>query len=172
MATATLTDGPAVQLTFPWALPKAEEEATIVAERRTRSAARTAAGRAARRSPAAAQLRITVQRHVTAKTPSVTAEPSSIEASSIAPSVIEPSVMAESTFAAPPQPVVAATGCSAVDSTEPFATSVQEALCGDRIGKPVRMGAVMFRLLKRYGITDEEIAEGIAAYHAKRAARA
>jgi hypothetical protein len=49
------------------------------------------------------------------------------------------------------------------------ATSVQEALVGDRLGQPFRIGAVMFRLLKSYGITDEEIAEGIAAYAARRA---
>ncbi len=33
-----------------------------------------------------------------------------------------------------------------------------------RIGKPVRMGGVMFKLLKRYGISDQEIAEGLTAY--------
>ena len=36
-----------------------------------------------------------------------------------------------------------------------------------RLGMPVRLGAVMLKLLKSYGITDEEIAEGIAAYAAK-----
>ncbi len=36
-----------------------------------------------------------------------------------------------------------------------------------RIGKPVRLGSVMIKLLKSYGITDEEIAEGMAAYAAK-----
>lgn len=33
-----------------------------------------------------------------------------------------------------------------------------------RIGKPVRLGAVMIKLLKSYGITDEEIADGLATY--------
>ena len=36
-----------------------------------------------------------------------------------------------------------------------------------RLGKPVRLGAVMVKLLKSYGITDEEIAEGMAAYAAQ-----
>ncbi len=50
----------------------------------------------------------------------------------------------------------------------PVAASFEEAVQGDRIGKPFKIGAVMFRLLKSYGITDEEIAEGVASYHAKR----
>ena len=33
-----------------------------------------------------------------------------------------------------------------------------------RIAKPVRMGAIMIKLLKRYGITDAEIEEGVANY--------
>lgn len=45
--------------------------------------------------------------------------------------------------------------------------SVAESLNGDRLCKPIRVGSIMFRLLKSYGITDEEIAEGIAAYTAK-----
>jgi hypothetical protein len=36
-----------------------------------------------------------------------------------------------------------------------------------RIGKPVRLGAVMIKLLKSYGITDEEIADGLATYAAQ-----
>ncbi len=36
-----------------------------------------------------------------------------------------------------------------------------------RIAKPVRMGSVMIKLLKRYGITDAEIAEGVANYARK-----
>ena len=36
-----------------------------------------------------------------------------------------------------------------------------------RLGIPARLGAVMLKLLKSYGITDEEISEGIAAYAAK-----
>lgn len=35
-----------------------------------------------------------------------------------------------------------------------------------RIGKTVRLGSVMIKLLKSYGITDDEIAEGMAAYAA------
>ncbi len=38
---------------------------------------------------------------------------------------------------------------------------------GKRLGMPVRLGAVMLKLLKSYGITDEEIAAGVAAYAAK-----
>jgi len=41
-----------------------------------------------------------------------------------------------------------------------------------RLGMPVRLGAVMLKLLKSYGITDEEIAEGLAAYAAKSGAQA
>lgn len=36
-----------------------------------------------------------------------------------------------------------------------------------RIAQPVRIGSVMIKLLKRYGITDEEIAEGVANYARK-----
>lgn len=36
-----------------------------------------------------------------------------------------------------------------------------------RIAEPVRLGAVMIKLLKSYGISDAEIAEGMAAYAAK-----
>ena len=36
-----------------------------------------------------------------------------------------------------------------------------------RSAEPVRLGAVMIKLLKSYGITDAEIAEGMAAYAAK-----
>ncbi len=36
-----------------------------------------------------------------------------------------------------------------------------------RLAKPVRLGAVMFQLLRSYGVTDEEIAQGLAAYAAK-----
>ena len=38
-----------------------------------------------------------------------------------------------------------------------------------RYGKPVRIGAVMIKLLKSYGITDEEIACGLANYARKHA---
>ena len=36
-----------------------------------------------------------------------------------------------------------------------------------RIAEPVRIGAVMIKLLKRYGISDAEIAEGVASYARK-----
>lgn len=36
-----------------------------------------------------------------------------------------------------------------------------------RIGKEVRLGSVMIRLLKSYGITDDEILEGVASYARK-----
>ncbi len=52
---------------------------------------------------------------------------------------------------------------------EEVASSLTEALEGDRIGRPFKMGSVMFRLLKSYGITDEEIAAGVAAYNARKA---
>ena len=41
------------------------------------------------------------------------------------------------------------------------------AASGTRLGMPVRLGAVMLKLLKSYGITEEEIAEGVAAYASK-----
>jgi hypothetical protein len=90
MTTATLSNAPATQLTFPWALPKAVTDAQAV-------------------------------------------EPANLIA------------------------------CPA------SANSFQEEQCQDnmldeRIGKPFRVGAVMFRLLKSYGISDLEIAEGIAQY--------
>ncbi len=50
--------------------------------------------------------------------------------------------------------------------TSPIAFNMNSA-SETRLGKPVRLGAVMLKLLKSYGITDEEIAEGIAAYAAK-----
>ena len=33
-----------------------------------------------------------------------------------------------------------------------------------RTGKPVKLGSLMLLLLKRYGITDEEIADGLESY--------
>lgn len=56
--------------------------------------------------------------------------------------------------------------CSAAVAA-PVVSSVAESLEGDRLCRPMRIGSVMFRLLKSYGITDEEIADGIAAYTAK-----
>lgn len=106
MSTATLSNAPATQLTFPWAMPQAEQASTIIAE-----------------------------------------------------SVDQP--VARVDFA--PQREVAV----GAQVEEDVAPSLREALDGDRIGKPFRVGSVMFRLLKSYGITDEEIAEGIASYTAK-----
>lgn len=37
----------------------------------------------------------------------------------------------------------------------------------ERLERPVRMGSVMIKLLKRYGITDQEISEGLESYAAK-----
>jgi hypothetical protein len=51
---------------------------------------------------------------------------------------------------------------------EDVAPSLTAALNGDRIGRPFKMGSVMFRLLKSYGITDEEIAAGVAAYNSRK----
>lgn len=36
-----------------------------------------------------------------------------------------------------------------------------------RVGQPVRIGTMMIKLLKRYGITDAEIAEGLEVYAQK-----
>jgi hypothetical protein len=69
-------------------------------------------------------------------------------------------------------------GFSDTDSAEDFeaeaevvcqqtATPTFAPVAGTRLGMPVRLGAVMLKLLKSYGITDEEIAEGVAAYAAK-----
>lgn len=133
MATATLSDVPATQLTFPWALPKAECEANIVADRSRQAQPRKAAPRRAAARPSVA--RPAAERPLAADGPAAAA-------------VAEPTL---------------------VPTAAVEATSVQEALVGDRLGQPFRIGAVMFRLLKSYGITDEEIAEGIAAYAARRA---
>jgi hypothetical protein len=38
---------------------------------------------------------------------------------------------------------------------------------GQRYGAPIRMGAAMIAVLKRYGITDQEIQEGVEAYASK-----
>ena len=117
MSTATLSNAPATQLTFPWAMPRSESAAAIVTDRSTpieRGATRQASSQA------------------------------SIQAA---------------------LPVSAAVGVNT-----PEATSLSEAMVGDRIGKPFRVGSVMFRLLKSYGISDEEIADGIAQYTAKKSA--
>ncbi len=36
-----------------------------------------------------------------------------------------------------------------------------------KLAVPVRLGTVMLQLLRSYGVTEEEIAEGLAAYEAK-----
>ena len=102
MSTATLSNAPATQLTFPWVVPKGEV-ASITSDSITSNSATSDSAKANSQDIAAA------------------------------------------------------------------ANSVRSALSDDRIGKPIRIGAVMFRLLKRYGISDAEIAEGLAAYTAKHA---
>ena len=57
-------------------------------------------------------------------------------------------------------------------AAEPSETLSRTASClsftrDTRIARPVRMGALMIKLLKRYGITDQEIAEGVANYARK-----
>jgi hypothetical protein len=110
MSTATLSEVPATQLTFPWAMPKADCEPVIVADRSLPT-------ESPRHSPRPAQ-------------------------EAAAQSVARYRSSSDSTLA--------------------------EALDGDRIGRPFRVGSVMFRLLKSYGISDEEIADGIAQYAAKK----
>ena len=93
----------------------------------------------------------------------------------VAESMVSPSAVVEITNL-PPQ--AAAIGTAPVESrvtssaaaVEEVAPSLTAALQGDRIGRPFKMGSVMFRLLKSYGITDEEIAAGVAAYNARKAA--
>ncbi len=41
-----------------------------------------------------------------------------------------------------------------------------------RAGQPVRIGTVMIKLLKRYGITDDEIAAGLDSYARRQATQA
>ena len=52
-------------------------------------------------------------------------------------------------------------------SAQPTARRVQPSV-PERGAGEVRLGSVMIELLKRYGITDEEIAEGLANYAKKR----
>ena len=54
-------------------------------------------------------------------------------------------------------------------SSNPFPASNHQAKqsTGSRMAGPVRLGSVMVQLLKCYGITDDEIAEGLSAYAAK-----
>lgn len=79
------------------------------------------------------------------------------------------------------QPAVKPQDAPAVEPTQPPQTSQSAAAhsrCTPqpgclsftrdaRLAKPVRMGALMIKLLKRYGITDQEIAEGVANYARK-----
>ena len=56
---------------------------------------------------------------------------------------------------------------SATQATdEEFASHLSFSKDG-RIERPVKIGSVMIRLLKRYGITDEEIAAGLQSYAEK-----
>ena len=89
------------------------------------------------------------------------------EGTIVAESLVRPSIAVEITNV-PPQ---AAAMVAKPVGVEDVAPSLTEAVVGDRIGRPFKMGSVMFRLLKSYGITDEEIAAGVAAYNARKAAR-
>lgn len=42
--------------------------------------------------------------------------------------------------------------------------SLVQATRSGRLGKPVRLGSVMLELLRSYGISEEEIAEGLQRY--------
>ncbi len=70
-----------------------------------------------------------------------------------------------------PQPTAIAPAVDTIDTPRPDISALSDRLSftprSARIGKPVRMGAVMIKLLKRYGITDQEIAEGVANYARK-----
>ena len=60
--------------------------------------------------------------------------------------------------------------CDSCDTPTPQLTTRIDADGCPRIAEPVRIGGVMIKLLKRYGITDDEIAAGLAAYANKTAA--
>ncbi len=81
----------------------------------------------------------------------------------VAESKLVPSTAVEFTNVPPQAAVMAVTAPPAE-----VADSLSDALVGNRIGRPFKMGSVMFRLLKSYGITDEEIAAGVAAYNARK----
>ncbi len=97
----------------------------------------------------------------------------------VAPPVARRPSVAKPTKQAAKQPAAVATE-SAQESkpsqnvaTGPSETHSRTANClsftrDARIAQPVRMGALMIKLLKRYGITDQEIAEGVANYARKR----
>jgi hypothetical protein len=58
--------------------------------------------------------------------------------------------------------------CSSVEcSTVTALPQVPAAPLAVRGGGEVRIGSVMIKLLKRYGITDQEIADGLASYAQK-----
>lgn len=59
-------------------------------------------------------------------------------------------------------------GSTAATTEEPAKIVCRVAEDGTkRISEPVRVGTVMIKLLKRYGITDEEISQGLQDYAAK-----
>lgn len=87
------------------------------------------------------------------------------EATIVAESKVSPSSTVEITNVPPQASLIGSTPV-----VEDVASSLTAALQGDRIGRPFKIGSVMFRLLKSYGITDEEIAAGAAAYNARKAA--
>lgn len=73
---------------------------------------------------------------------------------------------------APAEPPIR-TGSTSDTASDPYAplTTVRDEAGVPRIAAPVRIGGVMIKLLKRYGITDEEIAAGVARYANKHAGR-
>lgn len=64
-------------------------------------------------------------------------------------------------------PTASVTGSSAIASSIQRYPAVTEPPA--RGTGPVRIGKVMLQLLRKYGISDEEIEEGIAAYARRRA---
>lgn len=69
-----------------------------------------------------------------------------------------------------PSSIVPAQAGCATTALEPTSDRLQFTAQG-RVTGPVRIGAVMIKLLKRYGISEAEIAEGLARYaHQRRTA--
>lgn len=95
----------------------------------------------------------------------------------VAPAIARRPSVAKATKQAKPSAAAAnestqQSGPSQNAATGPSETLARTANClsftrETRIAQPVRMGSVMIKLLKRYGITDQEIAEGVANYARK-----
>lgn len=79
-------------------------------------------------------------------------------AAETAPSQATPSEMEESAplAAFAPEPEL-----------RPTSNGLPSRATNPKLAMPVRLGAVMIQLLKSYGITDDEIAQGLAAFAAK-----